>query len=113
MEGSGNLVWDILSFKVLITPALLVFLYYLGALIIPFADWFFLKRYVRKAREALVSRLAETEIGQAVKESDVGQRFWLYYALIFVFLELGWRVMFEFFVAYFQMHNSLMALGNV
>lgn len=111
MDNSGNLFWDILSFRVLITPSVLVFLYYFGAIVIPIASWFYFAPYVRKARAAVEEHLVESKIVQSLKKSNFDGRFWFYAVVIFIFMQLAWRIMFEFFIAYFQMHNSLMALA--
>ena len=99
---------DFLMFNSFITPALLLLLYYVGALIIPIFSWFILL-WIKKRYFSSISNRIKNEIR---KNTTFLQRFTFLVAFIFCFLcmELFWRVMFEFFIAYFDMHDALMKL---
>ena len=99
---------DFLTFQTFITPALLILMYYVGALLIPLVSWY-LARWIQKSYF--------TEISKSFKEvvkakTTAKQRFIIYAVFIICFLcmEILWRVMFEFFIAYFDMHDALMKL---
>ena len=92
---------DFLTFQTFITPTLLIFIYYVGALLIPLFSWYF-ARWIKTAYKT------ELETKTTFK-----QRFITYAAFFisFFFMEVLWRVMFEFFIAYFDMHDALMKLA--
>jgi hypothetical protein len=96
---------DFLMFKTFITPTLLILFYYIGAMVIPFVSYFIAKwiksRYFK-------------DLSHEIKESlSSKQRFLVLGMAIFCFLciEIFWRVMVEFFIAYFDMHDALMKLN--
>ena len=99
---------DFLTFQTFITPTLLILMYYIGAILIPIVSWY-LARWIQKSYF--------TEISKSIKEefqtkTTFKQRFIVYAAFIicFLFMEVLWRMMFEFFIAYFDMHDALMKL---
>lgn len=98
---------DFLLFKSFITPSLLIIIYYVGAVLIPLASWIVAK-WIQKNYFTKVSENIATKI-------TTKQRFYLITAFIFCFLcmEVFWRIMFEFLIAYFDMHDALMQLSSV
>ncbi|MCF6207264.1 MAG: DUF4282 domain-containing protein [Sulfurovum sp.] len=96
---------DFLTFKTFITPSLLVLMYVMGAVVIPFVSYYvgkwLLTRYFSKQKE------------QFYAVTTIKQRIWLLMLFVgcFVCMEIMWRVMMEFFVAYFDMHEALMKLS--
>lgn len=95
---------EFLTFETFITPALLIFIYYIGAVIIPVIGWYF-TFWVKKAYLS--------DVSQTVKDRTTPkQRFILLmiFFITFLCMEIVWRVMFEFFIAYFDMHDALMKL---
>ncbi len=99
---------DFLTFQTFITPALLIFMYYIGAILIPLASWY-LARWVQRSYFSEVSNKIKKEI---TTKTTTKQRFIIYTAFILCFLcmEIFWRMIFEFFIAYFDMHDALMKL---
>jgi len=85
-------MWDFLRFHTFITPSVLLFFYYMGALFLPIL-LFVTRKYIFKKLHI-------------VKTS---QR-WILLSIFFfffLFMELFWRMLFEMIIAYFQMHNYL------
>jgi hypothetical protein len=99
---------DFLIFKTFITPILLLFIYYIGAVLIPLFSWL-VSLWIKKRYFSNLSNKIKSEIK---RNTTFLQRLLLIGAFIFCFLcmELFWRVMFEFFIAYFDMHDALMKL---
>ncbi len=99
---------DFLTFQTFITPTLLILMYYIGAILIPLVSWY-LASWIQKSYFAEVSNKIKEEI---TTKTTAKQRFMFYTAFILCFLcmEILWRVMFEFFIAYFDMHDALMKL---
>ena len=87
---------DFLTFHKFITPSLLIFFYYIGALVLP-VILFFHKRKIF------------TWLGLEIK---VYWQMRLLFIAIFLFMELLWRICFETIIAYFHMHDALMQLSS-
>jgi hypothetical protein len=91
-------MWDFLTFRIFVAPSILTFIYYLGAVVMPLAAWsvsWWLKhRYF--------------------PDYKLPKQIYLYIVFLFCFLcmELFWRVMFEFLIAYFDMHDALMQMSQ-
>ena len=100
---------DFLTFNTFITPSLLILMYYIGAVLIPLLSWY-LAAWIHKNYLSKVSGLVKEEIKQ---RTTVKQRLYTIIAFVLCFLcmEIFWRVMFEFFIAYFDMHDALMRMS--
>ena len=99
---------DFLTFQTFITPTLLIVMYYIGALFIPIISWY-LASWIKKSYFTNVSAKIKEEVQI---RTSLQQRILFYSVSIFCFLclEIFWRVMFEFLIAYFDMHDTLMRL---
>ena len=99
---------EFLTFQTFITPALLMFMYYIGALVIPLLSWYF-ARWIKKVYFSEISEKVKTSV---VIHTTARQRLIIYtiFFICFLCMEIVWRVMFEFFIAYFDMHDALMKL---
>lgn len=100
---------DFLTFHTFITPALLIFMYYIGAILIPVISWY-LSRWIKKV---YFSEVPENVKIAVATHTTLKQRLFLFFVFFICFLciEIFWRVMFEFFIAYFDMHDALMKLA--
>jgi hypothetical protein len=100
---------DFLLFNTFITPSLLIFTYYVGAVLIPLLSWY-LATLVHRNYFTKVSGLVKAEVQ---RRTTVKQRFYtiLAFVLCFLCMEIFWRMMFEFFIAYFDMHDALMRMS--
>ena len=95
---------DFLTFQTFITPTLLIIFYYFGAIVIPLisysiAKWIkfsYFKDISSEIKKSLTLKQRLTLLSIAL--------------LCFICMEVFWRVMFEFFIAYFDMHDALMKL---
>lgn len=113
MGGDASLfgvLWDVLTFQTLITPGLLILVYYLGAVGLPWLSWSLAKRlsanlpgWLDKARQ-----LGEPIPGGVPER--VSRRVLPLALLLLVLLELFWRMMFELILVYFQIHEALQAM---
>ncbi len=113
-----ELAWlrDLLSFRELIAPHVLIVLYYLGAIGIPvfIVDvWRRITRYLHGQTRVIETVKEQTERwleGLPSRWSFVRSRAFLLSAALslFVLAELFWRLMFEFLIAYFQMRDALL-----
>ncbi|OYY73745.1 MAG: hypothetical protein B7Y40_07770 [Gammaproteobacteria bacterium 28-57-27] len=101
---------DFLSFKAFISPSVLMFCYYFGALGVPLVAAVMLALARQKARErGLVLEKATLWASLATQQNIVVVA--TLFVLMFLCMEIGWRMMFEFMLAYFQMREALLGLS--
>ena len=100
---------DFLTFQTFITPTLLILVYYIGAVLIPLLSWY-LARWIKRSYFTEVSGIIKKEIQTRTTSK---QRFivLLVFLIAFLCMEIFWRVIFEFFIAYFDMHDALMKIN--
>lgn len=91
---------DFLTFHTFITPSLLIVMYYIGAILIPVFSWYFV-------------HWIKTVYTKELESHSIFKQRFIVYIIFFTsifFMEILWRVMFEFFIAYFDMHDALMKM---
>lgn len=113
MSSLAQMLWDFLSFQTFVSPYALIGFYYLGALVMPLATWGLMIWARRRAQ--LLGDAYEFARGLALDRLSPRQRA-LVMALAlgaFLFMELLWRMMFEFLIAYLQMRDALLQLSRV
>lgn len=98
---------DFLTFHTFITPTLLLIIYYIGALVIPVLGWYF-TFWVKKAYLSDVSKAV-------TNRTTPKQRFNLFmiFFVTLLCMEIFWRMIFEFLIAYFDMHDALMKINSI
>ncbi len=99
---------DFLTFKAFISTEVLIIFYYLGALILPIGLRFLLTWIVKKYK--LLSTTHEDEKELLWQSLSIKQKIKLlaFYIISFLFLELFWRMLFEFLIAYMQIRDALL-----
>ncbi|PKN69164.1 MAG: hypothetical protein CVU54_11695 [Deltaproteobacteria bacterium HGW-Deltaproteobacteria-12] len=103
---------DYLTFRSVISPHVLLACYYIGALGVPVGSWFFARRI--KNKYLVVSDIYEsskTIIFSITKTKD-RMLFYVLFAMLFFCMEIIWRMVFEFLIAYFQMRDVLLELAT-
>lgn len=100
---------EFLTFDTFITPALLIIIYYIGAIIIPIVSWYL----VHWIKTVYFSKKDTKSKAYVTVPITSRQRFVVYtiFFISFLCMEIFWRMMFEFFIAYFDMHDALMRLS--
>lgn len=101
---------DFLNFRFFISPYVLVTCYYIGALGVPVGSWF-LALWIKR-KYWLVSDVYESGKAAFINITRTKDRMILYtlFVLFFICMEIMWRMMFEFLIAYLQMREALMVL---
>ena len=101
---------DFLTFKTFISTEALIIFYYLGALILPIGLWFLITWLIRKYR--LLNTAYENGKELLWKSLSRKQQIKLvaFFVISFLFMELFWRMLFEFLIAYMQMRDALLQL---
>lgn len=108
MTTAAEWLRDFLVFQVYVTPAVLLVTYYAGALLIPVLVYDMTRRFhqrlaqkdwdaTRRYKAQLLSRRGRVVV---------------YAVTALVLSELAWRMMFEFLLAYFQMHDALTRMSG-
>ena len=89
---------DILSFKTFISPYMLYIFYYIGAVLVPLL----ILKYSYK-----IYAFLEIDIKKMIPQE---YKFKVYSIsiLMFIFLEILWRMMFELLIAYLQIRDALL-----
>ena len=90
-------LYDILSFKTFISPYMLYIFYYIGAVLVPLV----ILRYSYKIYEFL-----DIDVKKLLPR-EYKVRVYAIFILMFIFLEILWRMMFEFLIAYLQIRDAL------
>lgn len=99
---------DFLTFKTFISTEALIIFYYIGALLLPIGLWLVVTWLIRKY--SLLNSAYEEGKELLWKSLSRKQRtkFIAFFIISFLFMELFWRMLFEFLIAYMQMRDALM-----
>ena len=99
---------DILTFRTFLAPYALPFFYYLGALGVPFAAWGLLV-WLRR-RYGRLDQAIQTggELARRYTRRRDRILFPPLFLAVFLFMELMWRLLFEYLIAFLQMREALL-----
>jgi hypothetical protein len=98
---------DFLTFKSFISIEALIVFYYIGAVLLPFVLWLFLRWIIGKY-ELLSSACGKTkELLWSVLSTKDKMKLVLFFLIGFLFMQLFWRMFFEFLIAYIQIRDAL------
>ncbi|AKF25054.1 hypothetical protein YH65_06345 [Sulfurovum lithotrophicum] len=102
---------DILTFNTFITQDILVFFYYVGAVLMPVVLYFFKDYLIENISfvKTIYDKLYMFYSSFSSKRKIV---FWMMFITIFLCMELCWRMMFEAMIGYFDMHDYLYKIAN-
>jgi hypothetical protein len=98
---------DILTFDTMISRHALLVFYYLGAVVMPVAAWLtalYLIRRVEPVREAYRTGMGLLSAGVPLRWRLLGL---ILFVAAFLFMELMWRMLFEYLIAFMQMRDAL------
>ena len=102
-------MWDFLTFERFIAQDVLILFYYAGAVGMPLFLWYLRRRLVQALPWC---RNAGAELRRLYDTLETGRKVMtlLFFLVLFLSMELVWRMMFETMIGYFQMHDALMEL---
>lgn len=100
---------DFLTFKSFISTEALILFYYIGALILPIGIWIFINWLIR--RYELLNVAYENGKKMLWQSLNIKQQIKLValFVFCFLFMELFWRMLFEFLIAYMQIRDALLS----
>lgn len=104
-------MWNFLNFNTFITQNILIIFYYMGAFIAPLAI-FILRKYL--SENIMLVRKTDDILKKIYNSFSTKQKIFYYLLLIFIFIffELFWRMIFEFMIAYFDIHEYLYNISS-
>jgi len=79
---------DIITFKTMISKQMLFIFYYTGAILVPFIIYLYTKSIYKPIRENT-------------------PKLFILFITSFIFMEILWRMMFEFLIAFLQIRDAL------
>ena len=98
---------DFLTFKSFISTEVLIVFYYLGAVVLPVGMWFVMLWLLH--RYELFNTAYTT--GKAIIWQSLTRKQKTYllvsFVTLFLFMQLFWRMLFEFLIAYMQIRDAL------
>ena len=101
---------DFITFKSFISTEVLIMFYYLGALILPVGVWLLLTWLIRKYRLVNTAYKNGKEIIWKSLNKKQQTKLVVFFVTSFLFMELFWRMFFEFLIAYMQMRDALLQI---
>ena len=99
---------DFLTFKSFISTEILIIFYYLGALILPLGIWHQHTWLFRKFRLLNTAYKNGKEFIWKSLNRKQQTKFVVIFVISLLFMELFWRMFFEFLIAYMQMRDALL-----
>ncbi len=99
---------DYLTFKSFISTEVLIIFYYLGALILPIGVWFLLTWIIQKYRLLNTAYESGKDIFWKSLNRKEQTKLIAFFVISFLFMELFWRMFFEFLIAYIQIRDALL-----
>lgn len=99
---------DFLTFKSFISTEVLMMFYYLGAIVLPITTWILLIWLTQKYKIVHTTVKSTQKILWQALSPKQKSIFILFFGILFLFMELFWRMFFEFLIAYMQMRDALL-----
>jgi len=98
---------DFLTFQSFISlPALIIF-YYFGAFLLPITTWYLCLKLSQKLNIIQLTLKKEKQWMWQSLNTKQQSIIILFFILMLGMMELVWRMMFEFLIAYMQIHDAL------
>jgi len=99
---------DFLTFKSFISTETLIVFYYIGAIIMPVSIWYLLVWLAKKYSLLASSYQHSKEILWDSLSKNHKIKIIAAFITTFLFMELFWRMLFEFLIAYMQMRDAIL-----
>jgi len=99
---------DFLTFKSFISIEVLIIFYYIGAVIFPFVIWSFLTWLIGKYKLVNTSYESGKKILWDSLNKNQQTKLLAFFITSFLFVELFWRMLFEFLIAYMQIRDAIL-----
>ena len=101
---------DFLTFKTFISTEVLITFYYLGAIILPIITWLILNWAIKRYKLINTSYENIKESLWKILNKKQQLKFLSFFIIVFLFMEIFWRMLFEFLIAYMQIRDALLQI---
>lgn len=110
-------IQDFLTLRFLVTPYIILAVYWLGALMVPLIASLLSLWVIKKLKQHPVVSNTLNGINQAATEliphsGGLKWLFWCSVIFLFLILELFWRMLFEFLIVYYHIHEALLKIAE-
>jgi len=99
---------EFLTFQSFISTEILIVFYYIGAIILPLGAWYFVTWLIRKYEFVNVTYEKGRETFLISLNQKQKSKLIIFFIASFLFMELFWRMLFEFLIAYMQIRDALL-----
>jgi len=99
---------DFLTFKTFISTKTLIIFYYIGAIVLPIFSWLLFSWLIQKYKLLDTSYKSGKELFWKLMSKKQQSKFIAFFVVFFLFMELIWRMLFEFLIAYMQIRDALL-----
>lgn len=101
---------DFLTFKSFISTEALIIFYYIGAFILPVGIWILLIWLIRRYKYLNTAYESGKAIAWKSLNKQQQAKLVAFFITTFLFMELFWRMLFEFLIAYMQIRDALLKI---
>ena len=99
---------DFLTFKSFISTEVLIVFYYIGAIILPAGAWYLVTWLIQKYELVNIAyEKGKDTIWNSLNKKQKNKLI-IFFVSSFIFMELFWRMLFEFLIAYMQIRDALL-----
>ena len=99
---------DFLTFKSFISTEVLIVFYYIGAIILPAGAWYLVTWLIQKYEFVNIAyEKGKDTIWNSLNKKQKNKLI-IFFVSSFIFMELFWRMLFEFLIAYMQIRDALL-----
>jgi len=99
---------DFLTFKDFLSIPVLIAFYYFGAIVFPFVMWVFSSWLMKKYTLFGDAHSKGKEIFWGALSGQQKLKLVAVFLVAFIFMELFWRMLFEYLIAFMQMRDALL-----
>ena len=99
---------EFLAFESFISTNVLIVFYYCGAFVLPFFVWYFGVWIIRKYKIINIIYQIGSETLWAASSKQQKIKLVVLFIVCFFFMQLFWRMLFEFLIAYMQIRDALL-----
>lgn len=99
---------DFLTFKSFISTEVLIVFYYIGAIILPAGAWYLVIWLIQKYELVNIAyEKGKDTLWNSLNKKQKNKLI-VFFVSSFLFMELFWRMLFEFLIAYMQIRDALL-----
>ena len=99
---------DFLTFKSFISTEVLIVFYYIGAITLTAGAWYFVTWLIQKYKSVNIAyEKGKDTIWNSLNKKQKNKLI-IFFVSSFIFMELFWRMLFEFLIAYMQIRDALL-----